>query len=282
MLMLRELQERFAQAVLGRDDTVLGQHVLANGMTGGMTGARRLQVYRNNTLASLTEALAAVYPVVRRLVGEAFFGYTAREYILAHPSVSGNLHDFGGEFAAFLARFPGAAELVYLPDVARVEWAYHQVFHEADPPPLDLAALAGVSPEHYGALRFRLHPASRLLTSPYPVLRIWAVNQEGFEGDQTVDLAEGGVKLLVIRRGLEVMLEPLSEGGAHCCKPSPRSFRLRRRARRRLPPNPMLTSPRSCRTTCCGARWWDFPWTERARPRLFNHGGDPCLATQPL
>lgn len=212
MLTLRELQERFAQAVLGRDDTVLGQHVLANGMTGGITGARRLQVYRNNTLTSLTEALAAVYPVVRRLVGEEFFGYAAREYILTHPSVSGNLHDFGGEFAAFLARFPGAAVLVYLPDVAQVEWAYHQVFHEAEHPPLDLSALAGVSPEQYGELRFRLHPASRLLTSSYPVLRIWAVNQEGFEGEQTVDLAEVGVSLLIIRRGLEVMLEPLSEG----------------------------------------------------------------------
>jgi hypothetical protein len=29
MITLRELQEKFAQAVLGRDDTVLGQHVLA-------------------------------------------------------------------------------------------------------------------------------------------------------------------------------------------------------------------------------------------------------------
>jgi hypothetical protein len=79
-------------------------------------------------------------------------------------------------------------------------------------PPLDLSALAAVSPEQYGEIRFRLHPASRLLTSPYPVLRIWAVNQEGFEGDQTVDLTECGVKLLVIRRGLDVMIESLGEG----------------------------------------------------------------------
>jgi hypothetical protein len=212
MLTLREPQERFAQAVLGCDDNVLGQHVHANGFAGGITGARRLQVYRNNTLASLTEALTALYPVVRRLVGEEFFGHAAREYIPAHPSVSGNLHDFGGELAAFLARFPGAAELVYLPDVARVEWAYHQAFHDAEHSSLDLTALAGVSPEQYRDLRFRLHPASRLLSSSYPVLRIWAVNQEGFEGDQTVDLSEGGVKLLVIRRRIEVMIEPLSEG----------------------------------------------------------------------
>jgi hypothetical protein len=44
------------------------------------------------------------------------------------------------------------------------------------------------------------------------VLRIWQVNQEGYEGEQTVDLAEGAVRLLVIRRALEVELETLSPG----------------------------------------------------------------------
>lgn len=287
---LHELQIGFAQAVLGRDETGFDEHVLAN----GLTGARRIQVYRNNTFASLTEALAAIHPVVQRLVGEGFFRYAAHEYIRRYPSTSGNLHDFGGDFADFLAEFPAAAALPYLADAARLEWAWHQVFHEANPPPqptqpprgargsyarrsppthvgeganvpfphptpgpsphsektgdwggerlsfgniglspvhggeagegasggrgrdggppLDLAALAAISPEHYGELQFSLHPASRPIASPYPVLRIWEVNQEGYAGEDTVDLAEGGVQLLVIRRGIEVLLEPLEPG----------------------------------------------------------------------
>jgi hypothetical protein len=215
---LRELQIGFVEAVFGTTDTGFGALIRDN----GLTGARRLQVYRNNTFTSLTEALAAIYPVVQQLVGEGFFRYAAHQYIRRYPSTSGNLHDFGGEFAGLLGTLPQAAQLAYLPEVARLEWAWHQVFHEGEGadggrgkdggPPLDLSALAGVPPDRYGELRFRLHPASRLLASPYPVLRIWQVNQAGYAGEAIVDLAEGGVRLLVIRRGLEVELEPLSPG----------------------------------------------------------------------
>jgi hypothetical protein len=55
-----------------------------------------------------------------------------------------------------------------------------------------------------------LHPAARLLRSPYPVLTIWRVNQTQWTGDQAVDLGLGAEQVLVIRRALEVTLEPLS------------------------------------------------------------------------
>jgi hypothetical protein len=154
-----------------------------------------------------------VYPVVQRLVGEAFFQYAAAQYIARHPSRSGDLHEFGEHFPLFLPSFAPVAALVYLPDVARLEWAYHQVFHAASHPPLDLAALARVPAERQGALHFQLHPAARLLESAFPILRIWQVNQDGYRGDPTVDLAEGGVKLLVFRREtLDIEFQPLEEG----------------------------------------------------------------------
>jgi hypothetical protein len=205
---LRELQLAFAGAVFEEADTHIGQQVRAN----GLSGARRLQVYRNNVFASLTSALRAIYPVVERLVGDGFFQYAADRYIRLHPSTSGNLHDFGGAFAEFLAAFPSAVGLPYLPDVARLEWAYHQVFHAAEHAPLDLSLLRSISPGHYPAIKFRLHPASRLLASEYPVLRIWQVNQADYEGDGTVDLSEGGDQILVIRRDLRVELQPLGKG----------------------------------------------------------------------
>lgn len=69
MLALHELQQRFATAVLGKDDGSFERHIHA----AGLTGTQRLQVYRNNTRLGLTGALAAVYPVAQRLVGEGFF-----------------------------------------------------------------------------------------------------------------------------------------------------------------------------------------------------------------
>ena len=201
---LRELQQAFAAAVLD-DQPALLAHV----RDGIFPAARHVQVYRNNTFANLTDALAACYPVVRRLVGEGFFDYAADGYIRRHPPTSGNLHDFGAELADFLAAFPAAQSLPYLRDVARLEWAWQQVYHAADPAALTPAALADVAPEKYGALVLHLHPSARLLQSPYPCLRIWQVNQPDFDGDTSVDLDQGGDRLLVIRRGLEIEIATL-------------------------------------------------------------------------
>lgn len=168
---------------------------------------RGLEIYRRNVLGSLHDALAATYPVVRRLVGEAFFREAARAFARARPSTSGDLHEYGGSLAAFLATYPHAAQLPYLPDVARLEWAVHESFHAADVPAMDYAPLARIGPERYGELRFRLHPSARLARSPYPILAIWEANQDGRDGTPEGDA--DAQRVLVIRKDLAVRPLPL-------------------------------------------------------------------------
>lgn len=209
MLRLRELQQDFAAAVLDGVQNGFERHIRA----AGLSGARRLQIYRNNTLLNLTASLRATYPVIRRLVGDGFFDYAAAQYLAAYPSRSGDLEEFGGNFARFLETFAPAAELIYLPDVARLEWAYHQIFYAAAHPPLDLPALAKVPVEQQDKLRFQLHPAAQLLQSPFPILRIWQVNQEDYAGDAAVDLTAGGTQLLALRRdNFQIEFQPLTAG----------------------------------------------------------------------
>jgi hypothetical protein len=204
---LRELQQAFAGAVL-QDATAVLTHV----RDGAFPAARRMQVYRNNTLANLTEALAACYPVVRRLVGNGYFDYAADGYIRRHPPASGNLHDFGAAFADFLAALESTRALPYLADVARLEWAWQRAYHAADACALSGEALAAVKPDKYENLVFRLHPSAQLLDSPFPCLRIWNVNQPDYRGADVVDLNEGAQRLLVIRRRLDIQIEPLGLG----------------------------------------------------------------------
>ena len=45
-------------------------------------------------------------------------------------------------FPEFLARFPPAASLAYIADVARLEWAVNRALHAPDAAPLDVARLA--------------------------------------------------------------------------------------------------------------------------------------------
>jgi len=205
---LRRLQLAFAEAVFSRADARVAARIRAN----RLDPTRRVKVYRNNTFAGLTSALEAVYPTVQRLVGADYFRFAAEEYIRNHPSLSGNLHYFGDRFGEFLATLPSAAGLPYLPDVARLEWAYHEVFHAASGARLNLEELQSVPAANWGRLSFSLHPASRLIASSYPVLRIWQVNQDNYEGDQRVDLGEGGVRVLVLRHDLEIAMYSLGFG----------------------------------------------------------------------
>jgi len=205
---LPELQTAFVRGVFDPADAAIAELIVP----AGTSAETRLAVYRRNVLGNYAAALRDVFPVLLRLVGEPFFDQLARAYATQTPSRSGDLHDFGDELGAFLEALRTVRDLPYLADVVRLEWALHRTFHARHAPPLDAARLAAVPSERLPDLRFQLHPAARLLRSPYPVLTIWRVNQPQWSGDQAVDLGLGAERVLVIRRALEVALEPLSAG----------------------------------------------------------------------
>ena len=93
MPVLPETQAIVLGALLGRVDSSAAARLLREGRA--LPAARRLQIYRNNLVGSLSDALEAVYPAVARLVGARYFRQLAHGYIVEHPSRAGNLHDFG-------------------------------------------------------------------------------------------------------------------------------------------------------------------------------------------
>jgi hypothetical protein len=177
----------------------------------GIAAEKRFQVYRHNLQATYVAALQSTYPVVAAIVGDDFFDYAARQYVRQHSSWSGDLNDYGDRFARFVAGLPQTKHLPYLEDVAHLEWAMQEVARAAEPGLFNARGLARVPPARYPELRFELHPASRLLFSPYPLLAIWRLHHSSANSDVTVNLEAGSVRLLVIRRQ-DIELEPLSRG----------------------------------------------------------------------
>ena len=90
MASLRELQASFAGAL--RDPA----------RTCAVLPPANLAVYRNNASFTFRETLSRTFPVVHRRVGDDYFRQLAVAYRERHPSRSGDLHDFGREFAEFL------------------------------------------------------------------------------------------------------------------------------------------------------------------------------------
>lgn len=196
---LLEFQARFADALLaGGDDLSPG-----------------IAVYRNAVRSSYRKALGATFEAVKRLVGAAFFHGAVDAFARDCPSLSGDLNAFGDRFGEFLAGYGPARDLPYLPDVARLEWAVDEAGRAADVRGTReevLCALATIRPEDLARQRLALAPACRLLESPYPVFRIWQVNQPGFAGDAGVSLEEPGDRLLVRREAGEVLVEKIAPG----------------------------------------------------------------------
>jgi Putative DNA-binding domain len=206
---LRELQRNFSAAVIFEDRAAIASLGV---VAAGMEPARRVAVYRNNILGNYRAALAITYPVVRRLVGGAFFDAAADVFSRGHPSVQGDVNRYGGSFASFLAAYVPARELKYLPDVARLEWALDQSNIAGDRGPIDTSALAKVSPDALAGLRFVLHPGARLIASPYPVLHIWRSNQPDGDAAEHIDLGEGGDFLLIRRADDDIVIERIGAG----------------------------------------------------------------------
>jgi hypothetical protein len=209
MRSLREVQRAFTAAALFGDTAALADLGIVAGILGPEA---RIGVYRNNVLGNYRQALAATYPVVRRLVGGPSFDAMVAAFVRAHPSLHGDVNRYGGELARFLAAYPPARKLAHLPDIARLEWAIDQANIAADAPPLDLAALAAVPAAALGGLRFALHPSAQMVKSRYPIFRLWQANQPDCAGDDSVDRGEGGDLLLVRRAPDGVIIERLSPG----------------------------------------------------------------------
>jgi len=203
---LRELRERFYDAMLLDDPTALEGAVRRN----ELDAEHRVDAYRNNARERLRTALAAIYPVIERIVGEQCLGGLARLYVREHPSRRGDLQSFGHEFAAFLAMRYGGGEHAYLGDVARLEWAYQEVLIAPDAESVGVDALADFPAERLELLKLRLHPAVRLVRSRYPILRIWQLNQRGADPEASIDLASGGEAVLLRRLESHVELRRLA------------------------------------------------------------------------
>jgi len=202
-----ELQASFTHALL-QDDTAVAGAVLGD----GLKPEARLALYRHHVFTTLTEVLKAAYPVVCRLVDERFFAYAANCYIRQQPPTGPCLFEYGASFARFLATFPPCCDLVYLPDMAWLEWAMHAAWYAEDAVPLDRECLRGIAPDDLASLTFTYDPSVSYVSSPWPIDRIWRTNQPDVDPGETICLEAGATNLEVRRLDNDVTWRSLAIG----------------------------------------------------------------------
>ncbi|WJV64296.1 DNA-binding domain-containing protein [Pectobacteriaceae bacterium C52] len=180
----------------------------------GSSPRARFDVYRNNVMVSLIDALADTFPVTQQLVGEPFFRAMSALYITHHPPRSPILADYGATLPRFIADFPPAASVPYLADIATLEVLLVRAYHAADCVLSShdhlVAALSDTT--LLSDLRVGLHPSLGLLNSPYAIVSIWAAHQDtGSLADINPYQTEHA---LIIRPALEVNVLSIDNGTA--------------------------------------------------------------------
>jgi hypothetical protein len=178
----------------------------------GVTQARRFAVHRNNVVAGLIAALKSRFPAVEKIVGAEFFAAMARVFVARKPPSTPVLVSYGDEFADFIATFEPAAELAYLPDVARLEAARTRAYHAADVTPIGPDQFVRLDPHALADIRIALHPSVEIIRSAHPVVTVWAMNSGELELAPIADWRAEDA--LVVRAHLDVEVRALPPGGA--------------------------------------------------------------------
>jgi len=193
---LLELQRAMRASLVDRDDGAAAAMLAEN------VPPDRLNIYRNTFVTGVTKALRLSYPAIYKLVGADFFEGAAGLFIARHPPRSAYLDEYGADFPEFLRDFQPAASLVYLADVARLEWAVNRAIHAVDVEQIRVC--------------FVPHPSISLVRTDYPADVIWRGVLSGDDAAlAAVDLDAGPVRLLVERRTTGVEVSRLDDAAWH-------------------------------------------------------------------
>jgi hypothetical protein len=207
MLSLRDLQKLFVDGLNAKDDGIL-EYIQPSKK---LSAEEHIRIYQSSVFGAKQKVLSEIYPVCHKLVGDEFFLAMINNYIPNSISRSPDLASYGADFYSFIQEFEPAKSLDYLSDVARLEWAWHKIYNAPNASGIDFQKLAACYVVSGEKIIFSLPPDSSLLSSSYPILRIWEVNQDSYEADQTIILPEKTqFYLMVWRDRLTMRMDILS------------------------------------------------------------------------
>lgn len=177
---------------------------------------RGLQAYQANADYAAQHSLQTAYPIVAQLMGDESFAHLAADFWAKHPPLRGDLAQWGGELAVFIASIQALQTEPYLSDVAKVEWALHTAATALDKA-ANLATISLLTEQDSDALTLQLAPGTALIHSEYPIASILTAHLDG-----NPSFEEVGQKLrknvpeiaLVWRRDLRPMVSVCGHGEA--------------------------------------------------------------------
>lgn len=141
--------------------------------------------YRINRKVTLQKVLESIYPICGQILGECCFKGVMDQYVQQYPVTHFNLDLYGTYFPEFLETMPFNQSIPYLPAVATLELAIHQVL---------------------------LGSEANVLQTPYEVDEIWDAHQNtSIQSLSELIVAKKASYLLIWRKNATLQLQRLTE-----------------------------------------------------------------------
>ena len=202
---LAKLQENFANHIYNKNELKILEEIQAS----DIATDQRLDIYRNNVFSNFDEALALTYKIIKKIVGEDYFSYLTKEYNKKYYSNSGNLEDYGKYFPDMIESFLPNHKLVYLADIAKLEWFYNLAYFSKEAEDIDVQKLQSLNEDEFMKLFFELHSSCFLIKSKYPIYSIRQMNQA--DQNKKVKFKENDSQFIIIEKSqLRVNLHQLT------------------------------------------------------------------------
>ena len=205
MSALGTFQDAFAAALAQRDAAPI-----AAWLPDGEADPAGLAVYRNTIAKGCIDALAANFPTVARLVGEDWFRAASALLAAEHPPKGAALLAYGEAFPDWLAAFPPASDLPYLPAMAWLDWRWTAALFAREAEPLAAEAFA-LDSDVLAAARPRLHPSLAFAWFDSGLPGLWLAAREPDPGEMLLSEPPQGV--LIVRPDDTVRARVLDRAG---------------------------------------------------------------------
>ncbi|HIC7358825.1 TPA: DNA-binding domain-containing protein [Legionella pneumophila] len=178
---IKQIQEFFLNAVLNQQDTAIFKYFSHN----EITNTFRFDIYRNTILQNLRHSLEITFPAIWKLVGKECADGLALRFIQDRNNLptTNCLDDWGAKFPLFLKSNPTVSHLLYLKNIAEIEWLKHLSYCSRDYLAINPQKLQNHLNDRVEKLTLIFNPSVFLYSSPYYLKNIFTLIENPLETD---------------------------------------------------------------------------------------------------
>ncbi|AUH72917.1 DUF2063 domain-containing protein [Legionella sainthelensi] len=207
MSMMKQIQNDFAKAIFNPNEIEFMKNIRESTIAPEF----RLNIYRNNILQNLYRALEITFPAVWKLVGKECANNLAAIFCREEKNLplTNCLDDWGANFPRFLQSVEPIKHLVYLPDIAKLDWLKHMSYRA---PHFKLInCLKGPKELEFAEKMYLIfNPSVYLFSSPYSLKEIVDLIERPDE-KQNINLQSIECYIIISRQYHRVIIHWISQ-----------------------------------------------------------------------